>query len=118
MLTDGQRILPGLDVPETNGVVIPRPEVMSLPLGELSLGTLALLQTEATSAHRKHGTGSILAGRRDLAYMLACGMEELGEVARAMVDGEGIERVIAEWLQVANVGISSVQAIKRHGIVR
>jgi hypothetical protein len=79
---------------------------------------MADLQREATAAHRKHGTGSILAGNRDLGYMLACGIEELGEVGRAMVDGEGIDRVIAEWLQVANVGVSSVQAIRRWGIVR
>ena len=102
----------------SNGVVIPRPQLLQLGTGELSLSTMAKLQQEATSAHAKHGKGSILAGNRGLNYMLACGMEELGEVARAMVDGEGIDRVIAEWLQVANVGVSSVQAIIKYGIVR
>lgn len=102
----------------SNGVVIPRPQLLQLGNGELSLSTMAALQLEAGRAHAKHGAGSILAGNRDLGYMLACGMEELGEVARAMIEGEGIERVIAEWVQVANVGMSSVQAIKKYGIVR
>ena len=103
---------------QSNGVVIPRRTILSVGDGELSLSTLADLQKEATSAHKKHGKGSILSGSRDLGYMLACGIEELGEVGRAMVDGEGIDRVIAEWLQVANVGASAVQAIRKHGIVR
>lgn len=102
----------------SNGVVIPEPTLSLIGTGELSLSVMAKLQREATAAHQKHGRGSILSGNRGLEYMLACGMEELGEVARAMVDGEGIDRVIAEWLQVANIGASSVQAIIKHGIVR
>lgn len=91
---------------------------IQLCTGELDLDVLGLVQRESVRAHQKHRESSIIAGQKGLDFMLAAGMEELGEVARAMVDNEGIDRVIAEWIQVANIGLSSVQAIRRFGIVR
>lgn len=80
--------------------------------GELSLSVLAMVCREAVRAHKKHGAGSILSGSRDIPYILACGMEELGEVARAFVEGESPERICEEMIQAANVMLSGVQAIK------
>lgn len=76
---------------------------------EIGEDVIELLQTEAFAAHRKHGKGSILNGEKTPEYVLACGMEELGEVARAMVENEGEDRIIAEWIQVANVALSAVE---------
>lgn len=80
--------------------------------GELGLDVIAMVCRESSRAHRKHGAGSILSGSRDIPYILACGMEELGEVARAFVEGESPERICEEMIQAANVMLSGVQAIK------
>lgn len=87
-------------------------ELLKVADGELGLNVLSMVQRESVRAYKKHGDGSILSGNRDMAYILACGLEELGEVARAMVEGETPERVIEEMIQCANVMLSGVQAIK------
>jgi hypothetical protein len=99
-----------------NGLITPTRKLLAV--GELRLNVLAMVQREATRAHAKHGNGSILAGERSLGYMLACGMEEIGEVAKAMVEEDPIEHIMEEWIQVANVGLSSVQAILQFGITK
>lgn len=93
------------------------PQMNKVITGELSMDVLAMVCRESIRAHHKHGEGSILSGKRDMAYILACGLEELGEVARAMVEGETPERVMEEMIQAANVMLSGVQAIKS-GVVQ
>lgn len=86
---------------------------MGLILKLIGEDIIEMLQVEAFEANRKHGDGSILSGNRESGFTLACAMEELGEVARAIMENEGEERIIAEWIQVANVAVSAIEVILR-----
>lgn len=72
-----------------------------------------MLLTEAEAAHVKHGKGSILNGEREPGFILACAMEELGEVAKEIMEGGSVENQISEWIQVANVAVSAVEVMLR-----
>lgn len=104
-------ICKGLPDPEFNVDCLIHGHINQVNPMSLTSDILRKVQRESERAHRKHGDGSILSGNRGIYYIIACAMEELGEVARAYVDGESPERIIEELIQTANVALSGAQAI-------
>ncbi|MFL6074332.1 MAG: hypothetical protein ACJ73S_13130 [Mycobacteriales bacterium] len=89
------------------------------PVTRLALSGLTLdaIQAEATRAHLRHGTHSLLNPDMSDGERLAILTEEIGEVAHALTydsgtDDTGIELQI-ELIQVAAVAASWVEALTR-----
>jgi hypothetical protein len=80
----------------------------------LSNLTLAAVQAEATGAHAKHGSKSMLYGSDDRRIRIL--LEEVGEVARELNDAEIEERpvdrdkIVRELLQSAAMCLTWVEA--------
>lgn len=77
----------------------------------ISPAVLAEVAAEAARAHAKHGARSILDPQAPDSARLPVLVEEVGEVARAMLEGADAGHLRAELLQVAAVALTWVEAI-------
>ncbi|WP_198144303.1 hypothetical protein [Parafrankia sp. EUN1f] len=73
---------------------------------------LAEVEAEATRAHAKHGARSILSPALGDQARLPVLVEEVGEVARAMLEGADLDHLRAELVQVAAVALTWVEALR------
>lgn len=74
---------------------------------ELSSEIVDAVVEESIQAHLKHvASGSIFSPAVSTELKLSALMEEVGEVARALIEGEDTEDLINELVQVANVALS------------
>jgi hypothetical protein len=81
---------------------------------------LIAVRTESARAHAKHSANgmSILDPEMPLIGKLVALMEEHGEVGRALTkDGyQGVEHVVKELIQLANVALCIAQCIDAYGL--
>jgi NTP pyrophosphatase (non-canonical NTP hydrolase) len=68
-----------------------------------------LIKAERARQEEKHGEGN--RGSSNFRY-LTITTEELGEVAKALLDGESTERIIEELVQVAAVCVQWIEKLK------
>lgn len=81
-----------------------------------TVNVLALIAAERLNQERLFDSGALgwVASKLDCppVLRLAALMEEVGEVARAVHDGESDERMIEELVQVAAVAVAWVEGIR------
>ncbi|MDT3440284.1 MULTISPECIES: hypothetical protein [unclassified Pseudofrankia] len=78
----------------------------------ISTATVAAVEAEVARAHRKHGERSILNPAMPDAVRLPVLVEEVGEVARAMLEGADPRHLRDELIQVAAVALTWVEALR------
>jgi len=74
--------------------------------------TVAAVEAEVARAHRKHGDRSILNPAMPDAVRLPVLVEEVGEVASAMLEGADPAHLRDELIQVAAVALTWVEALR------
>ncbi|ONH27117.1 hypothetical protein [Pseudofrankia asymbiotica] len=74
--------------------------------------TVAAVEAEVLRAHRRHGERSILNPAMPDVVRLPVLVEEVGEVARAMLEGAGTRHLREELIQVATVALTWVEALR------
>ncbi|MBL7619176.1 hypothetical protein I7331_08000 [Frankia sp. AgB1.8] len=82
------------------------------PVLAISAETVAAVEAEAARAYRKHGERSILNPAMPDAVRLPVLVEEVGEVAKAMLENADPADLRAELIQVAAIALTWLEALR------
>jgi hypothetical protein len=76
---------------------------------------IAEVEAELRRAHAKHGDASILNPAMPDVVRLPVLVEEVGEVAKAMIEQDDATRLRAELIQVAAIALTWIEALRDSG---
>jgi hypothetical protein len=84
----------------------------------LSQETLDAIQAEATEAHLKHGSHSMMGRQYTSAERLVILVEEVGEVAHELTYDQSAEGLITELIQVAAMAATWIEYLTPEAVER